>query len=489
MALGSMALNQLEDHYVGRFLVGKRRLLGRLMLSGRDTRLEIYSHAAPMGMGRTPSLRGMTQTGERLTLCVLDWRSGTSGPTADGKRYNSNQFFPHYVAIGKRFFDPNHKVISAISFTTDRVNSIFSNDNCFGIAKVNDIASVLPDRAKNDGRPIQHGELFYYVSKGPIASVHTKTVKFVVHNAVSYSSPSADGIHLDNVIRLRLEFPRPLKLLDAINAAFDFRCFCELLTVGPHCISDIQIEHKDATEKERPMSLIISNSEKPNANRAVERRSSLILAGSHPNDFKTVLSNWMATQSKRRIARLRLIEGPREETFTIDRLVAAANAFDLLPFKSEPLPPQVQDKLTDLQKVVKSSLQPPYRDPILSAIGRLKGLNLRSKIVARFHVLPPALQSKCPDMDTVIGYCVQARNYFVHGTEPPTLSAKIIEAYSVFFTQTLEFIFIVTELFDCGWNSKAADSRWFSSYLENYKHDLKDLKEDLAEEASLKKKS
>jgi hypothetical protein len=486
-----MALNQLKDHYVGRFLIGKRRLLGRLILSGPDTRLEIYSPAAPMGMGRTPSLRGVTQTGERVTLCVVDWRGATSGPTADGKRYNTNQFFPHYVAIGKRLFDPNHRVISAISFTTDRANSIFSNDDCFGIAQVNDITSILPDRAKNDGRPIKHGELFYYVSKGPIASVHTKTVNFVVNNVISYKWPSAAGIHLDNVIRLRLEFPKPVELQDAINAAFDFRCFCELLTVGPHCISEVQIEHKNASEKEHPISLIISNSEKPNANRAVERRSSLILAGSHPKDFETVLSNWMATQTKRRIARLRLIEGPRGETFTIERLVAAANAYDLLPFKSQPLPPQVQSKLTELRKVVKTSLQSPYRDPILGAIGRLKGHNLRSKIVARFHVLPKPLQSKFPDMETVIGYCVQARNYFVHGTEPPTLSAKTIEAYWVFFTRTLEFIFIVTELSDCGWrwNSKATDSRWFWSYLDNYEHDLKDIKEDLAKDTSLKKKS
>jgi hypothetical protein len=82
-------------------------------------------------------------------------------------------------------------------------------------------------------------------------------------------------------------------------------------------------------------------------------------------------------------------------------------------------------------------------------------------------------------METIIGYCVQARNYFVHGTRPTKLSPTVIEEYLVFFTQTLEFIFIVAELSECGWTSKSADSRWFWTYLENYRHGSKQLKDEL----------
>jgi ApeA N-terminal domain 1 len=309
--------------------------------------------------------------------------------------------------------------------------------------------------------------------------VQTETTKFEAWNSVSYKWPSVIGIHLDNVIRLRLEFRKPVKLADAISAGFDFRCFCELLTVGPHCLSDMKIEHKDAKENEGPISLVMSYGDKPTDVTDL-RRHSLIAAGSNPNEFERVLTNWISNQTERRFARLRLIQGLREEkTFSIDRLVAAANAFDLLPFESKPLPAQVQSNVADLKKSVRRSLPSPYREPILDALGRLKGSNLRSKILARFEILPESLRSKLAEMETIIGYCVQARNYFVHGTRPTKLSPKAIEEYLVFFTQTLEFIFIVAELSECGWTSKSADSRWFWTYLENYRHGSKQLKDEL----------
>jgi hypothetical protein len=125
-----------------------------------------------------------------------------------------------------------------------------------------------------------------------------------------------------------------------------------------------------------------------------------------------------------------LIQGLREEkTFSIDRLVAAANAFDLLPFESKPLPAQVQSNIADLKKSVRRSLPSPYREPILDALGRLKGSNLRSKILARFEILPESLRSKLAEMET------KARNYFVHGTRPTKLSPKMIEEYLVFLLE------------------------------------------------------
>jgi hypothetical protein len=467
----------IQDHYVGQFVFGKRRPPGRLVLNGPETSLEIY---APVGLDQSRTVRGVAQSGQRITLCAVAESGGESGPTADGKRYQINRYFPHYVAIGKRFINPHLKDIRAISFTTDRIGSIFADDEAFGFAEIKDINSVLPERAKKPNRPIKLSKLFYFTDRGPLVSVQTETTKFEAWNTVSYKWPSVVGIHLDNVIRLRLEFRKPVKLEDAISAGFDFRSFCELLTVGPHCLSDIKIEHKAAKENEDPISLVMSYGDKPTANVTDLRRHSLIAAGSNPNEFERVLTNWISSQSERRIARLRLIQGLREErTFSIDRLVAAANAFDLLPFESKPLPAQVQSNVDDLKKSVRTSLLSPYRESILDALGRLKGSNLRSKILARFEILPESLRSKLAEMETIIGYCVQARHYFVHGTRPTKLSPKVIEEYLVFFTQTLEFIFIVAELSECGWTSKSADSQWFWTYLENYSYSSKQLKDDL----------
>jgi hypothetical protein len=209
---GVFMAKPIEDHYVGRFVFGKRRPSGRLVLSGPETFLEVY---APVGLDQSRTVRGVTQSGQRITLCAVDERGGESGPTSDGKRYQINRYFPHYVAIGKRFIDPHLQDIRAISFTTDRIRSIFADDEAFGFAEIKDINSVLPERAKKPDRPIKYSKLFYFIARGPLVSVQTDTIKFEAWNSVTYERPSVVGIHLDNVIRLRLEFRKPVKLAEA----------------------------------------------------------------------------------------------------------------------------------------------------------------------------------------------------------------------------------------------------------------------------------
>jgi len=474
-------MEKLENHYVGRFVFGMKRHVGRLVLSGPETLLQVESSTpiAFPSFDRVPMLRGTTQTGKKISLCVVDGHKVGSGPSSRRKRYYTADFFPHYVALGPRYVDPGREVISAISFTTDGAKHIFADHESFGIGQVDDISNVLPARAKKDKRPIKHSQLFYYIARGPIVAVQTKQIKFQAYNDVSYKFPSADGIRLDNVIRIRLQFKAPVKLQDAIEAAYDFRSFCELMTLGPQCMCDLMIEHKAAKKDETPLSLVISYADKPIAE-DVSFRNTLIKAGSNPDEFQRVLSNWMTGQNERRIARLRVIQGIRDRTFTIDRLIAAANAFDLLPFDNPSLPTDVHDKINELRGAVKEALPYPLFEPVLDALGRLGGRNLRSKILARFQLLPASLQSHLPEMEKVIGHCVQARNYFVHGTRPRKLSVQVITDNQVFFTQTLEFIFVTAELSECGWDwqswRRTGGSSPLTYYLDSYQHQLQELK-------------
>jgi hypothetical protein len=340
----------------------------------------------------------------------------------------------------------------------------------------------MPTWAKKDRRQIKFSEIFYYVDRGPIFSFKSKDIEFQAFNGVSYRFPSPRGINLTNEVRIGLKFKRPLKLTDAIKAMFEFRGFCEILTQSKHCIQNIVVRHKNAGERESRIRIFPSH-EDTDPGPEIDFRESLVSGGLHKKEFETVLGGWMKRQEAHRDARLRIVLGIREgRSYTVDRLVGAANAFDLLPDAAFSKPKLPASFLKTLATVVLESkkFKQPYREQVLSNLHRVKALNLRQKIESRFSLLPPILRKRLPEMAFLIGHCVRSRNYFVHGAKPK-LSVAATRDLMVFFTDTLEFIFVTSELVECGWNVK----RWikqlggrakFREYVRSYDETLKRVK-------------
>lgn len=161
--------------------------------------------------------------------------------------------------------------------------------------------------------------------------------------------------------------------------------------------------------------------------------------------------------------------------------MGAANAFDLLPDDAvgkPELPSAAQETLSRLIEEVRK-LESPYREQFLSYINLVKGTNLRQKINARFKGLPADLQRRFPDIEFAIGHAVRARNYFVHGSKG---KLSVVDTYSLMFylTDTLEFIFVASDLCECGWNY----ARWLEEanrgrlrdYVRSYDSHLSELK-------------
>jgi hypothetical protein len=200
-------------------------------------------------------------------------------------------------------------------------------------------------------------------------------------------------------------------------------------------------------------------------------------------EFEQVFGAWMERQHSHIDARLRIVQGIHQgRLYTVDRLVGAANAFDLLPadlFAKPRIPARVQKTLLDLTTKART-LKAPYRDQILSNLNRVRGLTLRQKIEGRFRSLPLSLRKRLPEMELMIDHCVRTRNYYVHGSRPK-LPLAAVRDFLFLFTDTLEFIFVTSELAACGWNVnrwiKALGGRAkFKDYLRSYERALSDVK-------------
>jgi hypothetical protein len=206
--------------------------------------------------------------------------------------------------------------------------------------------------------------------------------------------------------------------------------------------------------------------------------------------FTSVLEGWLALHQERKLARARFSTGfTKENWFDTDRLIGAANMFDLLPTsagpRAVPLPSPLRQAHDRSKAIFKALPQSSERDSILSALGRLKQPSLKRKIYHRAEPVVAALGHRLPHLDFVINLAVDARNYFVHGSVSKYDFTGPLYSYLGFFTQVLEFIFAVADLHDAGYPIKnltrggAVHSHPFGHLLFSYPQYIHALKADL----------
>ena len=212
----------------------------------------------------------------------------------------------------------------------------------------------------------------------------------------------------------------------------------------------------------------------------------LMDAVDEPEAFSTVLANWLQAHAERHESRGRFFGCFADQHYyTADRLVAAANMFDILPASA--VPPDVD--LSEEQKAARDAArklflalpQSAERDSVLGALGRMGKCNLKHKIRHRAKWVVEQAGRQFPELERVCDEAVNCRNFYVHGTEPSFDYEAHSEA-KTFFTETLEWVFAASELIEAGWNIGAwlkrgsSMSSQFARYHINYGLGLQELK-------------
>lgn len=208
-----------------------------------------------------------------------------------------------------------------------------------------------------------------------------------------------------------------------------------------------------------------------------------------PEEFSAVLINWLLKNEDRREARFRFSNSfNRGNVYDIDRLVGAANMFDILPCSAVPKPVELSDELIDAKDqcctLFKALPDSPERSSILGALGRLGHSALKHKIHHRAKYIINADKEKFQHLHLVIDEAVNCRNHYVHGSKSKIDYSKNPEL-TWFYVDTLEFIFAISELIECGWDMQfwvakgRALSHPFGFYLEQYPNKIRELKKVL----------
>lgn len=217
-------------------------------------------------------------------------------------------------------------------------------------------------------------------------------------------------------------------------------------------------------------------------------RDILIDAADDSDSFSHVLCLWLERDDAWRNARSRFTTGwTRGSTYDADRMVGAANIFDLLPKEAIPSDAKIGSSLKEAieeSRAIFEKLGNSQKcQQILGYLGRFKKPTLKEKIRYRSSFIASAIGDAIPDIDTVTDAAVDLRNIYVHGSSfGRNRTAKLQESIC-FLTDTLEFVFCASDFVEAGWDLE----RWhtkpkgmghpFAQYLHAYSKNLADFRE------------
>lgn len=480
----------------GKFTISANRALsGELRVAGRESLLVLHDDDF-FHVGNEPNLcvTGRLHDLVKVTLVNCVKVSGTSTSTRGDARSYSAELFPHFVLVGRNHLNPDDRAIRSIDFTLEDAVTLFYDFDAFG--SVIDPAPLIQSivRANNFGRPVRIGsdpQIAYFAGERLIANVQTALGRIRVEHRPHWTAGGPRGVRIDNEVWLRLLPDEPIDFHEAIERTLRLLRFLELVAGRPQSLPLLRITISDSIP---PDVLEVHWSHHPL--RSAEHESSF--GGPHPRDlpldpigqsaeFANVLAGWLAADSERHAARSRFHDSfALQSYYTVDRLIGAANSFDLLPESAVPGKVALSNDLKDARDRARNlftSLPTSFeRDSMLGAIGRLGTASLKQKVRHRIGILLPVIAKRFPEIERVCDHAVDCRNHFVHGSQVKLIHGSP-EDNLVFLTDTLEFVFAASELVEAGWDamrfmeSPTSMSHPFGSYRVNYAEGLRTLKE------------
>jgi hypothetical protein len=465
-----------------------REVQGELCLKGAATTLDLYSDSFFDRQDTSEDILGLLYDRSKVSLINCVTMSG-----GGNKQHCFSSLFPHFVIFGDQHIGSSCQVIHELSFTVDDADTLFHDVDAFGFvfnakSHVKHIIDV-----EQRGRKILIGEyphLFYFTGKDDIFVVDTVLGKISATHNISYSSPSSKGIHVDNMIRINIVFYSEKSVDEAIESVLDVLRFLEIIAGRPQNISELTFSLTGVKNNHQPLDVywcMPPHRDCENDSRKPNTFDLPLKAAINPDEFSIVIKRWIERNDEWRNARSRFSTAFKyQNRYDIDRIVGAANMFDIIPSAACPkkftLPCSLVEAKEKARKIFKELPDSLERQSILGALGRIGTATLKHKVLSRAKLITDIVGDKFPELELVIKHAVDCRNYYVHGSHAIIDYGKHSNQVA-FFTDTLEFVFAVSDLVESGWNiteridQDSTLSHPFSRYYFNYPQKLSALKE------------
>jgi hypothetical protein len=394
----------------------------------------------------------------KISLFECVTREGTGNARQGEESYYYATILPNFVVYGGRHLAPDEKTILEARFVVDDATRLFYDFDAFGtlldarpfIEKIVN-ANALP-------RTIEigpHPEIQYFTGKTEIFSADTDLGRISASHSPTRSLGGPDGVYLKNTIFVSIAFAEPLTFEESIVSVSTLLGYLGILAGRPQNILRLTLRVQSDEPGSAFLNVYWSMRPQRDPSHESERPQPsdvLLDAARHPLEFSRVLTNWLRRSPQWRDARLRFLgcfaKGGR---YGIDRLVAAANMFDILPDSAVPPHVCLSDELKaakeSTNKIFRALPRSAERDSVLGELGRMGRSNLKHKIRHRARSVVDAVGDRFPDLVTVTDEAVDCRNYYVHGGDASFDYGRAPDTLP-FFVDTLEFVFAPSDLIE-----------------------------------------
>jgi hypothetical protein len=459
---------------------------GQLRLAGPDTILRLRTEEKLAKLTPTDVIHGRLHD-FTLVSCIKCVGGDTPAVArnSDGRKSASWEIFAHQVLTGRRHFDPAKDKIHKAWFSTPDIYRIFNDYDAFGLFfdPPEKLHAMLPKTIGDREIPIGPNPIVVYFA-GRTKLVEAE-VSFGNLEVQYWAWPNADsaGASIDSKMRVQVEFNEAVDLEECLKKVASVGQFLSLVAGRSQGIENVQIQLENGSSETQYLDVHWSFSPKHVNGQDIDTPDSfdIPLDGiKRPDEFKEVTRKWFS-QSEHEVARARFHAcRTAGNHFGVDRLVAAANLFDLtITAPSTDVSHELAQALKQCEVILRATPSSYERGSAIQAIKRVGAPTLMSKTLARAALLRGHFI--LDDLDKVVRQAILCRNYFVHGPGDKRFNFQAIEPFMSFLTQTLEFIFATAELIECGWAASQWRLRphtahhWFVRFIHDYEDDCKAL--------------
>lgn len=410
-------------------------------------------------------IHGVLDDLTRISLIGCRIRSERTIARHDGVA-STFKVLPSIVIIGDRYFTDQDREVLSISVVIEDSEILFYDAEAFGTVFGNQemIQHVANQRGPDEKRSLEGlGWITYYTGKTRIFTSETEMGIVSANHSTTFRSESAKFPNQEREVTLDIEFKEKASVVEALSQMKKVVRFCALIVGRAQNVKKVVI--CSGTKETPEISQVYDDKylyrQDVRFTNEPDNLNLLIDPVKDSDDFSMVLSSWLSRDEQWNLARTRLDEGWGETRYGFDRLIRAANVFDLIPnteYQDDSvLDPKIVNAICLSKQLFRELPLGPERDSVLSCLGRIGTWTLRKKIHHRSRCIIEKIESIVPQIDFVIDEAVKYRNYLVHGRNGIENEFKY-KSYIVFLTKTLEFVFLASDLIDMGWD---ADS-WYN---------------------------
>lgn len=490
-----MDTNPLEIN--GFFNIFDQEIFGTLKLDGEDTLITLRSKHPTLSPIEINSLTGIGFD-HKIISCLECLTIGFQQNYHQGGIESSLSIFPHYVSIGNTTLNITENTITEVTFTTNDLATLFNDRSAFGHlfstdSQLKTLLEINHEEIRNNStlnfeltlpKIAETPHIFYWTGKLEIFRSKTEIGELTVNHNPSFSVDGKTGIICENNITATLKFDKPIDFETAIDNTSTFTRFLSAITGRTQSKRNIKIKKIESSPDSY---LDVHCSYSPSASAIPLQSTNDIPLNPilRTDEFSTVLQNWIAREPEWRIGRIQFLNSLHKTgSYDSDRLVSAANVFDILPSAStipnKEIPENYQAARDECIKILEALPISEDRGAAIGAMKRWGRANLRSKVLHRAQIVKSHIPQITNEIDRLLILAIKTRNYFVHGTDD--FNYQKYESFLPLFTDALEFIFSASDLIECGWNPKSwlntrpAYAHNYANFINTYHKEINSLK-------------